>query len=65
MLPTSLKIVMLTTFVAAMFGWHRIVVVIVANYGVVGSAVTCAALCDTAVTPSVHSMPSRSTRIFG
>jgi hypothetical protein len=35
-LLTSLKIVTLTTFVAAMFGWHRIVVVIVANYGVIG-----------------------------
>jgi hypothetical protein len=44
MVPTPLAIAMLIVFAALMWGWHKIAILIVANYGIVGTAITFAAL---------------------
>jgi hypothetical protein len=44
LLSIFLEIMMIATFVAVMYGWHKIVHIIVTEYGLLGTAITCGVL---------------------
>jgi hypothetical protein len=43
-LSIFLEIMMIVTLVAVMYGWHKIAHIIVMEYGLLGSAITCGVL---------------------
>ena len=41
LLSSFLGIMMIATFLAVMYGWHKIAHIIVTEYGLLGAAITC------------------------
>jgi hypothetical protein len=43
-MPKTMLLVMILIFAAMMYGWHKIAVLIVGNYGVVGAVIACSVI---------------------